>query len=209
MCLNITYTELSKPIKDQVLNYFDLIRNDNPRQKLSDSIDNWFTEHFDEWMLRQARIRNFDRRKNNGQNGAAHADLRSDRRRHNDRFDIEIPVKSVETLYDSTFDDKIVEKSIKSILDMNLGRLYFKWDSPLKASSMVNLSIDFSNIDRELKNLNAIAMVIRSDKLSDGKYRILVIFSNITDGKKINLSFHIFKNLVYQQSPLYRLFYHN
>ena len=59
------------------------------------------------------------------------------------------------------------------------------------------IKIDLSNIDKELKDIEALAMVVRSNKLEDNKYGIGVMFSSIYNDNKRCLDLFIFKNVAH------------
>ncbi|MCU0821535.1 MAG: PilZ domain-containing protein [Spirochaetes bacterium] len=176
---NIKYEKLSKEIKHEIEIYFKKKKGEDKELTVEDAMVKWFSENFEEWIKHKYS-----------------ADKEAEKRRYY-RIDIEIPVKIVDTLIESSNGDAEVIGIVGTIINISRGGLFFKSDRHFEPSSILMARIDLSAVDGELKDVDALAMVMRSEKISDGEYGIGVMFSSIYDEHKENLDLFVFKNLAY------------
>jgi hypothetical protein len=190
MSTKIKYEELTMSMKGEIEKFFNSEKESNKELRFEDAMEIWFESEFEQWVI--------DRTK---------GPLRE--RRKNFRFDIELPVKIVETVNEKSKSNKADSlKQVGDIVNMSKSGLYFKSKKPLKVSSVVKILIDFSKIDKELDSVDALAMVVRVDKLGNGEYANSVMFSKINDNAKKNMNYYIFKSMAFQQSQLNKLFFY-
>ena len=175
----IKYEKLSKRIKDEIKSYYELTRETSKNLTLEDAMTLWFKECFEDWIKEN------------------YAFTENSEKRKHFRIDIEIPVKIVDTLIESHDKDSIDVNLAGTILNISRGGLYFVSTKHIEPSSIVMTRIDLSSIDPELYDVEALAMVVRSKQLDDGKYGIGLMFSSIYDNHKENLDLFIFKNVAY------------
>ncbi|MCG6535980.1 MAG: PilZ domain-containing protein [Syntrophales bacterium LBB04] len=208
----IKYEDLYQPIHDEINKYYDNKKIANNKLQMKDAIDQWFSEKFEDWMDDHAtksdrRYKNERRNKNLSvaENRRREA-RRKAQRRKNLRFNIELPVKLAETIQEAASDASTIEDYMGTSENISGGGLYFKSKVPLKVSSVIQVTLDFSNIGKGFKNIIANAMVVRNNKLPDGEYGISMMFSKVNDQDKANLNYQIFKSLAFQKSDLYSFF---
>lgn len=175
---HIKYSELNIEIKNEIQAFLEVNRETNPGITLEDATLLWFDRCFDQWMLGK-----FNRE-------------RKSKRKHF-RFDIEIPVKVVERLIDSDSTEGEELDYVGTILNLSRGGFYFKSAESFNASSIIKTVIDLSTVDPGLKEVEALAMVVRDDVLEDGTHGVGVMFSSIYDEDRHNLNVFIFKNVAY------------
>lgn len=208
----IKYVDLYEPIKAEIKRYMS---SKSAREKNLDfetAMKQWFSKKFDIWMDLHAE--KSDRRAARDRRAApssVSADRRKGSRRTADRrkttrFNIELPVASSETVQAATKDGGKIEEFMGASDTMRGGGLYFKSNEPLAASSMIRMVLDFSGIDPHPGNIEASAMVVRSEKLRGGKYGVSLMFSRIDEKEKPDLNYMIFKTLAFKKSDLYTLF---
>ncbi len=181
----IKYEELSGELKKEIQEYHERKKDERQDLVLEDAMIDWFDKEFEEWIVNRFE-------KGTGTN-----------KRKNVRFQIEVPVKIVEMLVESSSDELDVMDMVGVIINMCRGGLYFKSEEPIKNASIIRIEIDLSSVDRELKGVEALAMVVRSEKLESGDYGIGVMISSIYDDHKDHLDLFVFRNLanyVYKES---------
>lgn len=173
----IKYEKISKEIKEEISRYHNDRLSEDPAASEEESIRHWFDERFDEWMFAKCKGSNV-----------------SDKRRYF-RVDVQIPIKIVETLIESSEEDSSGIDLIGNVVNISRGGLYFKYNKPFELSSIVKIFVDFSSIDPELEEIEALAMVVRIDDFDDGEYGIGVLFSSIYDENRFNLDIFILKHV--------------
>ncbi|MCP4131459.1 MAG: PilZ domain-containing protein [bacterium] len=173
---NIKYEKLSAEIKKEIEEFHTTALMERGDRSLEDSMKDWFNGEFDNW-LNNRFLKKGD----------------SSRRKHF-RLDVELDIKIVETLIEPTEEGAAKEKSSGSVINISKGGLYFKSKAPIKISSMVQVVLDLSKSDKTMESLEALAMVVRADKLSGGDFGIGLVFSNIHDKNK-NLELFFLKKL--------------
>lgn len=174
----ISYDKLSAEIKDAIYKYWEVEKQKKPDTALDDAMKEWFLHHFDAFMISQYHTK-------------------GDNMRKHFRLDVEIPMRVVELLIESSKDEAEALELIGTIVNISKGGLYFISDIPLELSSIIRVVIDFRAVDNELTDVEALAMVVRQDKRNDNKFGIGVMFSSIYDNGKRNLNIFILKNLSY------------
>jgi hypothetical protein len=174
----IRYDKLSAEIKDAIYTYWEAAKQKKPDTALDDAMEDWFLHQFDAFMI-------------------AKYHTKGDNMRKHFRLDVEIPIRVVELLIESSKDEVEALELIGTIVNISKGGLYFISDIPLELSSIIRVVIDFRAVDTELTDIEALAMVVRQDKRDDNKYGIGVMFSSIYDNGKRNLNIFILKNLSY------------
>ncbi|MFW5860861.1 MAG: PilZ domain-containing protein [Spirochaetota bacterium] len=174
----IRYEKLSSEIKDAISIHYDQLKKNNNDIDFDDAVSDWFENNFDGWILERFQ-----------------KDSRGDLRKHY-RLDVEVPIRVVETLIESSSEETPAIDFVGTIVNISRGGLYFISVQPFEVSSIIRLVIDLSAIDSELSSVEALAMVVRVDKSGEG-YGIGVMFSSIYDENKKNLNIFILKNLSY------------
>ncbi|OHD64824.1 MAG: hypothetical protein A2176_10940 [Spirochaetes bacterium RBG_13_51_14] len=175
----IKYEKLSGEIKQQINKYHTSISAAKSEASLDESIAEWFENKFDEWLMQR-----YGKHEGPG-------------RRKHFRLDVEIPIRVIDTLIESSSDDHHAMEFVGKIVNISRGGLYFKYSRPIEISSIIKVIIDFSDIDKELNGVEALAMVIRTDKIHDHDYGIGIMFSSIYGANKEKLDLFILKNLSY------------
>ncbi len=175
----IKYEKLSKEIKKEVETFFNSIKSKDEKFTIEDAMYKWFNESFENWISKK------------------YGKEKESEKRKFFRLDIEIPVKIVETLIESSKEESNEIGFVGTIMNISRGGLYFKSKNHIEPSSIVMTKIDLSAMDSELGNIEALAMVVRSDKLSDKEYGIGLMFSSIYGKHKENLDLFIFMNIAY------------
>ncbi len=178
---HIKYSELNGEIKREIQGFIEENREANPELSPEDATLLWFESRFDDWMLGKY---------NTG---------RKTKRRHF-RFDIEIPVRVVERLIDSDSKESEEIDYVGTILNISRGGFYFKSPESFNPASIIKAVIDLSSVDADLAEVEALAMVVRSDRLPGGGHGVGVMFSSIYDEDRQNLNVFIFKNVAYHLS---------
>ncbi len=175
----IKYKSLSKNIRKEIEKYHEKLGARDKNLEIEDTMVQWFNDCFEGWL------------------GSKYAGKRASEKRNFFRLDIEIPVKIVDTLIESSEKDSAEIGLVGTILNISRGGLYFKSRNPIEPSTVVMTNIDLSTVDSELKNIEALAMVMRSEKIDDTAYGIGLMFSSIYDDHKENLDLFIFSNVAY------------
>ena len=152
MKTHIKYEQLSQDIRKEIDDYFNREKEKGSKLDFEKTMGKWFDDVFDEWMINK-----YDK------------DKRIGRRKHF-RLNIEIPVKIVETLIEPSLEEHTAIEIIGTILNISRGGLYFKFEKHLEISSIIMVKIDLSAIDRELNDIEALAMVTRAEKIEHNKY---------------------------------------
>ena len=174
----IKYEKLSNKIKHEINEYHKLLLQSTSSITFDESMNQWFGVKFDDWL-----IKNYS--KTGKLSGRKHF-----------RLEIEVPIRVIETLIESASDDTNAFEFVGKIVNISRGGLYFKYSKPIEISSIIKVFIDFKNIDNDLKEVEALAMVIRSEKINDN-YGIGIMFSSIYGADKEKLDLFILKNLSY------------
>ena len=205
----IKYEDLSSEIKKEIERYFEETAANGEPVSREDAMLMWFEKEFDVWMVqnyagRDKRDRRIEERrrfprlevepepvKKRG------ADRRANVRRRHFRLDIEVPVRVVETLIESTSDETEAFDFVGTLVNISKGGFYFKFAQPIEVSSIIRVHIDLSAMDADLRDIEALAMVVRVDKLSADTYGVGVMFSSIYDEHREKLEMFIFQNLAY------------
>ncbi len=175
----IKYEKLSSEIKEEISKYHNSVVATASEAAFDESMAEWFENRFDEWLL--------TRYSSGDQLG----------RRKFFRLEVEIPIRIIDTLIESSRDDKHAMEFVGKIVNISRGGLYFKSANPIEISSIIKVIIDFSGVDKDLNEVEALAMVIRSDKLPEDDYGIGIMFSSIYESNKERLDLFILKNLSY------------
>jgi hypothetical protein len=175
----IKYEKLSNDIKNEINQYHESTASNKSEPSFDESITEWFEKKFDEWLIK----------KYSKKDGVS--------RRKYFRLDVEVPIRIVDTLIESSSDDHHAMEFIGKIVNISRGGLYFKSSVPIEISSIIKVIIDFSGVDKELNGVEALAMVIRTDKIKADDYGIGIMFSSIYGPNKERLDLFILKNLSY------------
>ncbi len=179
----IKYEKLSQNIKSEINKYYNSQKKKNSGLTLEDAMFQWFENNFDKWF------------------GKSYSKaLKKDKRKFF-RLDIEIPVRITKTLIASSKEEAEALDLAGTIKNISRGGLYFKSKKHIEVSSIILVTIDFAALDKKIKNVEALAMVIRSNKIKKDEFGIGVMFSSIYDNNKENLDLFIFKNVA-QHMPL-------
>jgi hypothetical protein len=175
----IKYSELSPEIKKEIEKMYLSEKEKDKDLIIEDVMLRWFTEWFDDWMITR-----FQDRKNKN-------------RRKYFRFDIEIPVRVIDTLIEHETDIPRDIEYVGTVVNISRGGMFFKSKEPFNISSIIKVRIDLSAIDKRLNSVEALAMIIRSDRTGTGEYNIGVMFSTIYNEGRESLDLFIFKNVAY------------
>jgi len=175
----IKYEKLSLEIKKDIERLHNEKLKHNSSLSIEDSMIDWFTDNFDKWLNEHY----------------AGSDDAGNKRRHF-RLDIEIPITIIDTLIESAGDDEDALTLVGNVINISRGGLYFKYNRAIEVSSIIKVMIDLSRVDKDLEDVEALAMVVRCDNLED-EYGIGIMFSSIYDSDKENLETFIFKSLAY------------
>lgn len=177
----INYHDLNDEIKKEIDQIVEKSKNEGLKLDFEAAALEWFDASFDEWIQQK-----YSTGKKNG-------------RRHF-RMDIEIPVRIVERLIDADGNEAEEIDFVGKIINISRGGFYFQSAEHINPSSIIRVIIDLSSIDKDLSEVEALAMVVRSEKLADSGFGIGVMFSSIYDESKKNLDVFIFKNVAYHLS---------
>lgn len=168
----IKYEELSSDIKSEIDHFHSCSGGE---RCIDDSMSEWFENRFDEWLSSKY--------------------MQGDSRRRHFRINVEIPLKIIDTLIESSGEDADAMELVGNVVNISKGGLYFKYVRPIELSSIIKVLINLSGIDPEIESVEALAMVVRVDLLDDNSYGIGIVFSSIYDFDRINLNMFILKNL--------------
>jgi hypothetical protein len=179
----IKYEALSSEIKHEINDYHRSIAAGASEPMLDETVIEWFEKKFDEWLIRK------------------YSDKKEASRRKHFRLDVEIPIRIIDTLIESSSEDHHALEFVGKIVNISRGGLYFKYTRPIELSSIIKVVIDFANIDAVLNGVEALAMVIRADRLQEDDYGIGIMFSSFYGSEKDKLDLFILKNLSYYIYP--------
>ena len=205
----IKYEELSSEIKKEIERYFEEIRAVGKSASREEAMLLWFEKEFDTWMVqnyagRDKRVRRLVERRRHPRvevdpekTGKRGPDRRASVRRRHFRLDIEVPVRVVETLIESSSDETEAFDFVGTLVNISKGGFYFNFGQPIEISSIIRVHIDLSAVDEDLRDIEALAMVVRVDRLSSDNYGVGVMFSSIYDEHREKLEMFIFQNLAY------------
>lgn len=172
----IQYTEISDELKAEIEAYQETLPVDERKQVTDLLKTTWLDDFIENWL---------SSRLHEGKN----------KRRHL-RFDVQLPLRIVDIIIDSKEAELIEEGFVGTVLNMSKGGFYFVSKFPLKAASIIKIVIDLSPVDKKIDQLEALAMVVRSDKNKDSDdYGIAVTLSSIYDDDKEKLDYLILKHL--------------
>lgn len=175
----IQYQKLSDEIKGEITRYHESVRPGKKGPAFDESMVEWFNQKFDEWLITRFTPP--------GQ---------SSRRKHF-RLDVEVPIRIIDTLIESTSNDHDAMDFVGRIVNISRGGLYFKYRTPIEISSIIKVVIDLEGMAEPKDSLEALAMVVRSDRLDENSYGIGIMFSSIYGENKELLDLFILKNLSY------------
>jgi hypothetical protein len=176
----IKYEKLSQAIKSELNEYYkkEIERDDG--LSMEDVMFHWFDKYFDKWIREKYT-----------------KDLNKDDKRKFFRLDIEIPVRIIKTIVESTKEETDLIDFVGTVINISKGGLYFKSKKYIEISSVIIVKIDLSAVDKKLSDVEALAMVIRADKMHKNEYGIGLMFSSIYDKHKENLDLFIFRNVAH------------
>ena len=174
----IKYEKLSSEIKNEINEFHKASLLNDRAIAFHESVNQWFSLKFDEWLMKHYS------KSNTGS------------RRKHFRLDVEIPIRVIETLIESSSDDTNAMEFVGKIVNISRGGLYFKYSRPIEISSIIKVVIDLKSIDAELDEVEALAMVVRAEEINDHK-GIGIMFSSIYGADKEKLDLFILRNLSY------------
>ncbi len=175
----IKYEDLSAEIRKAIEDYHREKLKNRPDAELEASLEEWFDSEFDIWLSK--RFLKGD----------------EDNIRKHFRLDVELPVRVVETLLESSNEDTDARDFIGHIINISRGGLYFKLNRAIEVSSIIRVIINLGEIDTDLSDVEALAMVVRTDQIDENSFGIGVMFSSIYDHCRNNLDIFILKKLAY------------
>jgi c-di-GMP-binding flagellar brake protein YcgR len=178
MGIDIKYEQLSQEIKDEIGKYHEKLVMGGSTASMEDSMNKWFETSFDQWM------------------NARFASSEKNIRRH-PRIDVELPIKVVDTLIEPVEGADPDLDLVGTIINISRGGLYFRSNRTFEPSSIVKVLIDMVKIDKELDQIEAVAMVVRCDEIDSGIFGIGLMFSSIYNEHKQTLDLFVFRNLAY------------
>ncbi|HSV98471.1 MAG TPA: PilZ domain-containing protein [Spirochaetota bacterium] len=205
----IKYEDLSSEIKKEIERFYMENKIGDSFLSREEAMLTWFEKEFDIWMVqnyagRDKKDRRTDERRKRPlvdvepePKKKRDADRRASVRRKHFRLDIEVPVRIVETLIESSRDETEAFDFVGTLVNISKGGFYFKFSQPMEISSIIRVHIDLSSMDIELRDIEALAMVVRVDRLSGDTYGVGVMFSSIYDEHREKLEMFIFQNLAY------------
>ena len=179
MINRIKFEELSNEIRKEIEEFHAKEMQGKQDIPIEESMIKWLDTSFDGWVNKRFKI-----------------DDKENKRKHF-RLNVEIPIRIIETLVESSHDDKEAIDLVGNIINISKGGLYFKYNAPIEISSIIKVYIDLSRIEQNLDNIEALAMVVRVDELEDNDYGIGLMFSSIYDTDRFNLNLFILKYLSY------------
>jgi hypothetical protein len=205
----IKFEELSSDIKKEIEKFHNRQKEFGELCTMEEAMAQWFEEEFDIWMVMnfssklKGERRAAERRKHmrleveEEEKEKEKKDRRAAPRRKKFRLDIEVPVKIVETLIESSSEERDAIDFIGTLVNISRGGFYFRSAKAFEPSSIIRVCIDLSRLDIELRDIEALAMVIRSEKISAQYWGVGVMFSSIYHDAKEKLDTLIFKHLAY------------
>ncbi len=173
----IKYENLSRELKEEIEKYYAAEKDKAASLSIEEGMVRWFRDSFDNWLIKRF-----------GQGD-------SENKRKHFRLEVEVPIRIIDTLIESSGNDKDAMDLIGNVINISRGGLYFIYNSPIEVSSIIKVIIDLSKKDNELSEIEALAMVVRVDKLDDSDYGIGIMFSSIYDSVRENIDVFILKNL--------------
>ena len=179
----IKYEDLSGEIKQEINDYHRSFASSSSEPLLDETVVEWFEKKFDEWLIRK------------------YSGMGESSRRKHFRLDVEIPIRIIDTLIESSSDDHHALEFVGKIVNISRGGLYFKYTKPIELSSIIKVIIDFAELDAELRGVEALAMVIRADRFKEDDFGIGIMFSSFYGSEKDKLDLFILKNLSYYMYP--------
>lgn len=200
----IKYEKLSQNVRKEIEQYYSEQKIENKQLNIEEAMDIWFEQKFEKWL-----ISNYFPEKGSEKRTHVRIDIDSEKKKKGKsskvkktgkgkyNIEIEVPVKIVDTLIESSLDDEEAITMVGSLVNISKGGFYFKFSKQLPVSSIIKVFIDLSKLDPEINFIEALAMVLRVDKLEEGGFGIGVMFSSIYDNQRENLDIFIFKNLAY------------
>ncbi|MBN2079124.1 MAG: PilZ domain-containing protein [Spirochaetes bacterium] len=175
----IQYQKLSDEIKREIRHYHESLHPGTEGASFDESLVEWFNQKFDEWLITRFMPP--------GQ---------ASRRKHF-RLDVEVPIRIIDTLIESASNDHDAMEFVGRIVNISRGGLYFKYRAPIEISSIIKVVIDLEGVENSRNSLEALAMVVRSDRLEENEYGIGIMFSSIYGENRELLDLFILKNLSY------------
>ncbi len=176
MIKHIKYENLSDEIKQEI----DTFKTEK-KYEMDTALDHWFKDEFENWLIERYGI--------------------SDTKRKHFRLDVELPIKIIDTLIESTGEDKDAMNLVGKVLNISKGGLYFRYSAPIELSSIIKVVIELKSEKGPTTEIEALAMVVRADKLEEKIYGIGVMFSSLQNTNKESLEVFILKNLAYHLYP--------
>ncbi|MFW5807480.1 MAG: PilZ domain-containing protein [Spirochaetota bacterium] len=173
----ISYNDLSDKIRAEVELYHEQKVKNGFARDLHSSIREWFDTRFEAWY----------RQNNPGNNGY--------NKRNNIRIDVKLPVTVADTLVETLHASENDFDLAGTVLNISRGGLYFVSKIPYQISTILRIKINFGALDSRYSDVDALTMVTRCEKLSDGTFGIGVAFSSIYDDERDTLDMFIFKQL--------------
>ncbi len=170
----ISFERLSGEIREEIQKFHE--EQAGSGTDLSQSMNLWFKRHFDGWLLEKYGM-----------------DV--DNKRQHFRMDVEMPLKVVDTIIEASGDDEQANELVGNVLNISRGGLYFHSSVPLEISTIVRVQVDLSSIEKSMEEIQALAMVMRVDRLGEGDYGIGVMFSSIYDEDRSTLDVFLLKKL--------------
>jgi hypothetical protein len=175
----IKYEKLSDELKKEIQSFHSVKSAINSEITIEESLSIWFDEEFDGWIWNKFNP------------------LKAYNDRKHFRIEVEVPVRIIETIVESSNDDILAHDFIGNVLNISRGGLYFKYPKEITISTIIKVIIDLPSIDSGQSRIEALAMVLRADKLESGEYGIGIMFSTFYDQQKDNLDIFILKNFAY------------
>lgn len=174
---HIKYANLSQDIKKEIQKYHDSVSSTNPSAVFEHSMMQWFDDNFDRWLVEK------------------YTSPGEDSRRRHFRLSLEMPVTVLDTLVESAIDDTTGQDLVGRVINISRGGLYFQYTRPIEVSSIIKVGIDLSSLDPDLVNIEALAMVLRVDRIRESAFGIGIMFSSIYDTNRECLDLFILKSV--------------
>jgi len=172
---HMKFDKLSGVIKEEISEY--LKKHNEFHGSVEKAMVSWFKNEFDTWILSTS--------------------MHSDNNRKDVRLNVELALTVIDTIIDSDEDDFPAHELVGNVINISKGGLYFKSEVKLAISSIIKVNINLSTLDLSFDNVEALAMIVRSDKLDNTNYGIGLTFSSFYDTGKDSLEIFILKNLAY------------
>ncbi|MBN1500883.1 MAG: PilZ domain-containing protein [Spirochaetes bacterium] len=174
----IKYEDLNREIQVEFHNYLEKNKYSINDIDIDTELFKWFDEYFESWFMTKFNTGN--------------------KKRSYNRVDVEIPVKVMDTIVDyNDFDEGEIENEIiGQLINISRGGMYYRSSVPVEKSSIIKIKVKFSEVEKNADDVEALAMVMRVDKLANNEYGIGLMFSTIYDVDKKSLYLFIFHRLV-------------